>query len=97
RTAIKLGNGDGALIVGEINYAYGNVRAGLGVWRYTARFTDRVTEAQRRGNQGIYGFVSSQVYAEPQDAEQGLSLFARLGRASRAFNDVGTYFGAGAT
>ena len=96
RTAIKLGNGDGALLVGEINYAQGPFRAGLGAWRYTARFADQMTGTARRGNDGVYGFVSAQVYAEPEDDQQGLSLFARLGRASRAFNDVGTYFGAGA-
>src|SRR5690606_31578386 len=62
RTTIKLGNGDGALMVGEINYAQGNFRAGLGTWGYTARFTDSMTGMERRGNQGIYGFVSGQVY-----------------------------------
>jgi porin len=96
RTAIKLGNGDGALLVGEINYAQRGFRAGLGAWRYTARFTDVITGTERRGNDGFYGFISAQLYAEPEDDGQGLSLFARLGRASRAFNDVGTYFGAGA-
>lgn len=97
RTAIKLGKDDGALVVGEINYAQDHFRAGLGAWGYTARFTDTLTGTERRGNQGIYGFVSGQVYAEPEDDEQGLSLFTRLGRARGKFNDVGTYFGAGGT
>jgi porin len=96
RTAIKLGDGDGALLVGEVNFESGPVRSGFGYWRYTARFEDLVTGAVRRGNDGLYGYVEGRVYSEPGDADQGLDLFWRMGRASTAFNAFKRYYGLGA-
>ena len=96
RTAIKLGDGDGALVVGEVNFESGPVRAGFGYWRYTARFEDLVTGAERRGNDGLYGFVEGRVYSEPGDPDQGLDLFWRMGRASTGFNAFKRYYGLGA-
>ncbi|WP_222874162.1 carbohydrate porin [Hankyongella ginsenosidimutans] len=38
RTAVKLGNGDGVLTIGEVDYTLGPARVIAGYWRYTAPF-----------------------------------------------------------
>ncbi len=96
RTVIKLGHGDGALVVGEVNYQAQGIRVGFGLWRYTARFEDLETGAREHGNQGGYSFVEGQVYREVHDPAQGLSLFLRGGTAASRFNQFEQYVGAGA-
>ncbi len=95
RTTIKLGDGDGALLVGEINYQLPATRMALGAWRYTARFEDLVSGEQRNGNAGFYAFIDGRVYSESADPEQGLNLFLRAGQANDDFNVFQSYIGAG--
>jgi porin len=100
RTAIKLGNGDGALLVGEIEANISGTTAAVGVWGYTADFDDLIdvdrTGAPRRrgGNKGGYVEAERQV-TSPYNDERGLSLFGRFGVAESDINQFGTYAGFG--
>jgi porin len=99
RTAIKLGGGDGALLVGELDQALGKWRLIAGYWRYTAPFEDLLDSAvagtgvMRRGAQGAYlrgeGLLSGQV------AGKGLDAFFRLCWADGRFHEVERFASAG--
>lgn len=96
RTAIKLGNGDGALLVNELEYSAERLRAAAGYWRYTSRFEDLESGSERRGNDGIYALVEGRVYEDPDDPRRGLALFAHGGWASAHLNDFKYSLAAGA-
>jgi porin len=99
RTAIKLGNGDGALLATEIDRALGDWRLIGGYWRYTAPFGDLLASAQssspvlRKGAQGLYlrgeGLVSG------AKTGRGLDAFFRLGWADGRFHEVERFASAG--
>ena len=99
RTAIKLGNGDGALLVGEVDYAWSGGRVGAGGWGYTARFDDLVATTpagpvQRGGNRGAYALASLRVLGDAE-ATPSVDTFVRVGVAATSMNPVSTYIGAG--
>lgn len=96
RTAVKLGDGDGALLVSELEYGAGSMRAAAGYWRYTARFEDLETGRLRRGNDGIYALVEGRVYEAPDDPRRGLALYAHGGWASAGVNPFKYSLAAGA-
>ena len=103
RTAVKLGNGEGVLGVVELDYAADDgTRLVAGYWRYTADFEDIVrtdamgTPLQRSGNDGFYLLVERNVFQEKNSSEQGLSVFARYGRAQDDVNPFKSYLGFGA-
>jgi porin len=87
QTAVKLGNGDGALLVGEIDKSLGNGRLILGYWRYTGSFEDALASeiagasVERRGNQGVYLRGENKL-------DETFSVFFRLGRANGRFNEL---------
>ena len=99
RTAIKLGGGDGALLVGELDQALGKWRLIADYWRHTAPFADLLdsaaagTSVMRRGAQGAYlrgeGLVSGQATG------RGLDAFFRLGWADGRFHEVERFASAG--
>lgn len=99
RTAIKLGNGDGALLAAEVDRKLGNWRLIAGYWRYTAPFEDLLAGAQggapvlRKGAQGAYlrgeGLVSG-----TKDG-RGFDAFFRLGWADGRFHEVEKFASAG--
>ena len=104
RTAIKLGHGDGALLVGEVAYAGGETKAAIGYWRYTARFP-RIAPGTggdgqaRRGNDGAYLVVERRLahglkQADRED-KQGLAAFVQLGVADAGINPIARYLGGG--
>lgn len=101
RTTIKLGDGDGALLVGEANYLDDRTKVAVGVWRYTARFEDILRSqlggqpVERSGNDGAYMLVERKLASETGDRDQGLSAWLRLGVADARFNAVGRYVGGG--
>ena len=103
RTAIKLGKGDGALSVVELNYLDNDTKAGVGYWRYTGRFENlRVTQPiaepiERNGNDGFYILVERRLMREETDDPQGLAGWVRLGFANDTLNAVERYFGGGLT
>ena len=85
RTAVSLGGGDGAFVIGELAYETDAIRLLAGHWRYTARFED-FSGAQARGNDGFYLRGETRLASEAGDGAQGLSAFARLGAATGRFN-----------
>lgn len=100
RTAVKLGNGDGALIVGELEYTDDMTKVAAGTWRYTAKFEDILgtqiagTSIERGRNDGAYIFAERKLTGETKEGP-GLSAWARLGVADDRFNAIESYLGGG--
>jgi len=100
RTTIKLGNGDGALLVAELEYSDELTKAAAGHWRYTARFEDILATAvadepvPRGGSDGLYMFVERKLTGGSREAP-GLSAWVRLGFADENFNPIESYQGGG--
>jgi porin len=83
RTAIKLGDGDGALLVGELEAPLGGGKLLLGRWQYTARFDRNDGTGNGKGNAGTYVRGEFPLIAR---AERKVDAFFRLGTASGRFN-----------
>ena len=96
RTAIRLSNGDGALLVGEVQRKLGDGKLIAGYWRYTAPF-DRIDGRRGRGNGGVYLRGEHHLSHEAGDAGQGLAGFFRLGIADGAINQFGGFASGGLT
>lgn len=96
RTAIKLGNGDGALLVGEVEAPLKEGKLLFGHWRYTA-LADDVTGAGQHRNHGYYLRGESRLVPEAGDAAQGLAGFFRLGIADGRTNQFSHLASAGLT
>lgn len=94
RTAVKLGNGDGALLVAEVEAPLPHGRLLFGGWRYTARFDDHAGNSGR-SNDGLYVRGETALFEEADDPAQGLAAFARLGIADGRFNTFGRFASAG--
>lgn len=99
RTAIKLGNGAGALMVGEIEADRDGTVAAIGVWNYTSDF-DHVLDVDRTGaplrqggNRGMYVEAERKFADAPEDP--GLAIFGRLGFAESELNQLSRAAGAG--
>jgi porin len=82
RTAIKLGKGDGALLIGELEAPLGGARLLLGHWRYTATF-DAWDGSQGQGNGGVYLRGEMPLMT---DGDRRIDGFFRLGTSSARFN-----------
>lgn len=98
RTAIKFGDGDGALIVSELNYLTDSGKFGVGYWRYTSDFETILpaeNEDKQSGNDGWY-LLAEQRFVRWGDGKGSLVAFARIGWADDAFNPIRRYVGAGA-
>ncbi|KTE38388.1 MULTISPECIES: carbohydrate porin [unclassified Sphingopyxis] len=83
RTAIELGKGDGALLVGELEAPVGGGKLLLGRWQYTARFDRNDGLAADRGNAGTYIRGEFPVIDR---GERKVDAFFRLGKAAGRFN-----------
>jgi porin len=83
RTAVKLGHGDGALLVGELEAPLGGGKLLLGRWQYTARFDRNDGTGAGKGNAGTY--VRGE-FPLIDRAERKLDAFFRLGTAAGRFN-----------
>lgn len=83
RTVIQLGDGDGALLVGEVEAPLGQGKLLFGHWRYTARFDRNDGGGADRGNSGSYVRAELPLFASD---ERKIDGFARLGTASDRFN-----------
>lgn len=83
RTAVKLGHGDGALLVGEVEAPLGGGKLLLGHWRYTADFDRNDGNAPGDGNSGTY--VRAEVPLIERSGRK-VDAFARLGTASGRYN-----------
>lgn len=97
RTAIKLGNGDGLLLIGEIDHVAEGHKIGLGYWRYTAKFDAVSAELvdRARGNDGAYAFAQVRLIGDGRGRDRGLYGFTRVGVARQRFNPIQHYVGAG--
>lgn len=95
RTAIKLGDGDGALLVGEVERIWAEGRVIAGHWRYTSDF-DTYAGGVSNNNHGFYVRGETRLSREG-DGEQGLSGFFRLGVANGAINPFARFASAGLT
>lgn len=93
RTAIELGHGDGALLIGEADWSKGPVRILAGAWGYTASFDthDGSGTAKSRG-----AYLRGEMVLS-ENADHKLSAFARGGVASGAVNPFGTFLSGGFT
>jgi len=92
RTAFKLGDGDGALLVGEVQAPLGGGKLLMGHWRYTASFERNDGSGFAHGNTGNY------IRAEmPLAVRDGRTIdgFVRFGTASGRFNMFDAFAGGG--
>lgn len=100
RTTVKLGNGDGALLVGEVEYTDAMTKIAAGTWRYTAKSEDILASAiagasvKRSRNSGAYISAERKLTGQTKEGP-GLSAWARLGVADNRFNAIKTYVGGG--
>lgn len=91
RTAIRLGGGDGALLIGEVDAPLSRGRLLLGHWRYTASF-DTHDGRRQRGNAGVY--LRGEAPLLDRDGQR-IDGFFRLGTASGRFNRFDRFASAG--
>lgn len=103
RTVIKLGHGDGALLVSEFGYNNETgTRVSLGTWRFTANIDDVLqvdnlgNPRRRSGNWGAYILGEQLLFHEADDPSQGMTAFLRIGIADENVNQIGRYIGVGA-
>ena len=99
RTVIHLGNGDGALLAGEMAWSAGAFAGTLGAWHYTAAFDDllAVTPAgspvRRRDNTGGYSSITARF--TPPESSLAVDMYLRGGIAQSAINTLSHYVGGG--
>lgn len=91
RTAIKLGHGDGALLIGEADMALGDVRVLASGWGYTAR-QERLDGTGKASSHGAYLRAESVLH---EGASHRLLAFGRAGWASGEANPFGTFLSGG--
>lgn len=91
RTTIRLGDGEGALLIGEVDAPVAGGRLLLGYWRYTASF-DAHDGRRGDGNAGYY--VRGEAPLLEQDGRE-LSGFFRFGTARGRFNMFDRFASAG--
>jgi porin len=96
RTAVQLGNGDGALLIGEVERHLDAGKVLAGHWRYTGGF-DRFDGTRSHGNHGYYLRGEHQLLREVDDAAQGLAGFFRLGTAAGGINGFDRFASIGIT
>ncbi len=92
RTAIRLGDGDGALLVGEVEAPLGDGKFLVGHWRYTGEFDRNDGRGSGGGNAGTY--VRSELPLVERSGRR-LDAFVRLGTASGRYNMFDRFAGGG--
>ena len=85
RTAIHLGKGDGALLVGEVEAPLGGGKLLVGHWHYTAKFDLHDGTATAKGNAGTYVRAELPLLKHEGDGRR-IDGFVRVGRANGRFN-----------
>jgi porin len=94
RTVIKLGNGDGALLIGELEAPLPKGKLLFGHWRYTQKISD-LTGMAKRGNDGFYVRGEAKLTSESDPPNQGLSGFFRFGLADGRINQFNSFASVG--
>jgi porin len=92
RTTVRLGDGDGALLVGELEAPLGGGKLLAGHWRYTADFDRNDASGAGKGNSGTY--VRGELPLARSDG-RAIDAFLRLGTASGRYNMFDFFTGAG--
>ena len=92
RTSIKLGESDGALLVGEVQMPIGDGKVLLGHWQYTSGFDRNDGAGTAKGNKGSY--IRGEFPLSRRDGKN-VDAFFRLGVARGRFNMFDTFAGAG--
>jgi len=92
RTAVKLGSGDGALLVGEVEAPLGDGKLLFGHWQYTADFDRNDGNGSGDGNAGTY--VRAEVPLVERSGRK-IDGFVRLGTASGQYNMFDRFAGGG--
>jgi porin len=88
--AVRLGDGDGALAIGEADRKLGkDGQLSLGAWRYSAELPSLDGDRRRRDG-GVFAFVEG-----PLPELQGWDGWMRVGAANGDVQAVSRYFGAG--
>ena len=101
RTAVRLGGGDGALLVAEVEYRSGATKLLAGYWRYTARFEaigPGPSPGRPRtgsGNDGAYLLAERRLARFGADEARNLAGWLRVGAAEDEFNPADLYLGGG--
>lgn len=101
RTSIHFGDGDGALMVGEVGKSLGALKSAIGLWHYTTTMPD-ITAAdpqapdapQRQGSTGAYALFSGSLWNE-EASGRDLSAFLRFGLGDAAVYQTDRYLGIG--
>jgi porin len=88
RTSLELSSDEGALVVGETEWAFSTVRAYAGAWTYTSEFPVLGAAAERDRAWGAYAAVDAQL-------SDALSVYTRFGHAAASVHQFDGYFGAG--
>jgi porin len=94
RTAIKIGHGDGALLIGELEAPLPRGKLLFGHWHYTAR-ADAISGGGRYRSHGVYVRGEMRILSEPSDEAQGLNAFFRWGQADQTVNPFGDFLSGG--
>lgn len=104
-THIRLGHGDGALLISEMSYSHKTNehdinKFALGAWRYSSRFDDHVDidsagDPIKRKNHGVYVLGERTVWKANADGSRGVDAFLRLGWADGSVNQMDKALGAG--
>lgn len=94
RTAIRLGHGEGALLIGEVEAPLPAGKLLFGYWRYTAPFAT-FAGGRSSGNDGAYLRGEMRLTRENPDSEQGLAGFFRFGLADGRINMFDRFASAG--
>jgi porin len=93
RTAVKLGNGDGALLIGEVDVGNEKARLVAGAWGYTKRFVSHDLSGEGTSN----GFYLRGEARLAETAAGPVHGFFRLGVASGQVNPFSRFASAGLT
>lgn len=91
RTTVRLGKGNGALLIGEVDAPVAGGRLLFGHWRYTASF-DTHDGGRDDGNAGFYVRGEAPLLS---DDDRELAAFFRLGTAGGRFNMFDRFASAG--
>ena len=104
-THIRLGRGDGTLLINELAYSqkaneHSVNKLAVGAWRYSSRFnhhldTDSNGDPVRHKNRGAYILGERTVWQINEGGSRGVDAFFRLGWAAGAVNQMDTALGAG--
>lgn len=94
RTVLSLGEGDGALFAGEVEFSDPLTKAGVGYWTYSASFQPLDGMPEKRGNNGFY-LYAERVMIGGRDEPGSLAGWVRTGLADDRFNPFSSYLGGG--